>query len=292
VKKMSEPSQQAPAFLRPARTVFPGPFAALGLTALGLLATGMVAQTLALADLHFIAAGGIGVALGLGSVATVAAMRVPEPQRERIGLMSFERSLILPLLALLPSVILISEIDNWHRIYFPPSPETLALLDELRDLTRIDSVFALMQTIVVAVGISPVVEGFFFFGVLLQGLVAHLGRAGGVLLAAVLYSIVHFPASGTPADAVVPLASSLLIALLLGLARLGTGSVLAPMLLGAVIAALHLTAHQLRESLPITGWNAPGDHTPAIIVVPCALAAPIRLPIPEREDDDTDGFHF
>lgn len=305
---MSEPSQRVPtpAFLQPAHTNFPGPFAALVLTALALLATGVVARTMVLAEANFIVAGGIGVALGLGSVATFAAHRVPEPQRERIGLQGFDWRLVFPLMALLPSVVVISEIDNWHRLYFPPSPETVALLEKLRELARIDSVFAWVQTIVVAVGISPVVEAFFFFGVVLQGLVSHLGRAGGVLLAAILYSIIHFPASGTPADAVVPLASSLLIALLLGLTRLASGSILAPMLLGAAIAALHLTAHGLREILPIAGFNAPGDHTSMALVIPCVLSllcgiwvlqrramlAPTKLPIPEPEGDAEGGFYF
>ena len=136
--------------------------------------------------------------------------------------MRLRPKLVWPLLALLPVVILISELDNWTRLIVPPSPEVAELRAQLEELARIDSVYAALQTVIVAVGINPVVEGFLFFGVMLQGLVAHLGRTRGALLTAILYSLVHFPASGAPGDAIVPLASALITGMLLCLARLAT----------------------------------------------------------------------
>ena len=302
-----EPDGPHPLFLQAADGIFPGPFAAVFLSLAALFATSVTFGLLG-EQLHFIASYGIAQAVGLGGVAALAARRVPPPHVERIGLRGFSPDLLVPLVCLLPVVILISELDNFVRIAIPPSPAVGELQEQLAELTRIDSVYAAAQTLIVAVGISPVIEGFFFFGVLLQGLVARMGRARGVLLTAVLYSIIHFPASGAPGDAIVPLASGLTIGTLLALARLGSGSVLAAMALGGAIAAIHIAAAELRDYIAIPGFNAPGDHTPMSIVVPAAVAvlygtwvlwrraalADVNPPIPEPEEEEEEdgGFFF
>ncbi len=48
---------------------------------------------------------GVGQALGLGMVATLAARNVPDPQRERLGLCGFDIALMPTLLLLLPVVV-------------------------------------------------------------------------------------------------------------------------------------------------------------------------------------------
>lgn len=269
---MSDRDTRSPArtLQGPSQEIFPGPFAALLLTLASIFATALVVTMLD--GVSFIASVGIGQAVGLGVIGTLAARRVPEPQRERIGLRGFDPRILVSLVALLPVVIVVSELDNWIRVVLPPAPEAEAMREQLAELAKIDSVFAAVETVIVAVGINPVVEGFFFFGVMLQGVVAALGRARGVLLTAILYSLVHFPASGTPGDAIVPLASALTTGLLLCLARLASGSILPPMLLAGALAALHLTAAATSEILPIAGFNAPGDHSSPWVVVPSAVA--------------------
>jgi membrane protease YdiL (CAAX protease family) len=307
---MSDPSNQAPtpAFIQPSHETFPGPLAALALIIAAYLTALSLVTLLVSAGVQFIAALGIGTAIGVGGVATLAAKRVPEPQTERIGLCGFDWRLVVPLLALLPSIIVISELDNWHRALFPPPPEAAEMRAQLEELLQIDSVFAGMQTLVVAVGILPVIEGFFFFGVILQGLVAQLGRARGVVVTAILYSIVHLPVSGAPGDAVAPLSSALILGLIFTLARLGTGSILAPILLAALVEILRIGARAFAEQLPIRGFtDTSAAHTPAILVIPCvisvlygiwtlhrrALLEPIQLPIPEATaEDDEHHFHF
>ena len=301
------PQARSPFILQPDDGIFPGPLAAFMLTLAALFATAIVVS--ALGELNFIAAAGIGQVVGLGGVAILAARRVPPPHTERIGLRGFSPRLIVPLLCLLPVVIVVSEFDNWVRLVVPLSPEFEQLRAEILEMTKMDSTYATIQTVIVAVGLSPVIEGFFFYGVVLQGLVARMGRARGALVTAVLYSIVHFPASGTPGDALVPLASALILGALIALARLGSGSVLAAMLLAGAFAAVHLAAAQFAAEVPIPGFNAGGDHTPAVIVVPSMIAvlyggwelwrraatAVANPPIPARdpsESEDDGGFLF
>ena len=291
----------------PAEAMFPGPWAAFLLCLAAIFATSLF-FALFETEFDFIAALGLGQAIGLGGVAALAARRVPPPHVERIGLRPFSNNLVFPLLCLLPVVVLISEVDNYVRILLPPTPAVLELQEELIELTRIDSPYAAIQTLIVAMGISPVIEGFFFFGVVQQGLVSRMGKTRGVFLAAVLYAIFHFPAAGGAGGGVVPFASGLTVGCLLALARLGTGSVLAAMGLAGAISGIHLAASQWSESFAIPGFNAPGAHTPLVIVVPCGLAvlygvrvlvreaasAPISLPIPkeiaEPDEEDRGGF--
>ena len=288
--------------------------AAVMLSLAGLFASSFIAS-LALAsglvgDTSIMAAMGIGNALGLGGVATLAAQRIPQPHGERLGLQGFSPTLVGALLCLLPVLFLVSEIDNYWKGLMPASPEFEALREEMKALMSSDSPFALAQTSIVALGIVPVVEGFFFFGVILQGLAARLGRVRGLLLTAVLYSLVHFPASGAPGDTLVPLTTWLTLGGLMGLARLASGSILPVILLASAFSALHLAADLGREAIPIPGFNAPGEHTSALILLPAlfsvwlgarqlwqeALKRPVIIPVPkpapgaDREEDDSEFF--
>jgi membrane protease YdiL (CAAX protease family) len=271
-----------PIFFQAADGVFPGPFAAIFLTLAALFGTAFVTAIL-YGALPLMAAAGIGQVIGMGGVAALATRRVPGPHDVRIGLRGFAPQLLVALACLLPIVIVVSEIDNYVRILLdalqtrfdvlaPPSPEMLERREQIARLLEVDSVYAAVQKVIVAVGIGPVIEGFFFFGVLLQGIVARIGPARGILLTALLYSIVHFPASGAPGDAIVPLASALITGALLALARLGTGSVLAAMVLAGAIAALHIAAAEGADYVAIAGFNAPGEHSSPWIVVPSVVA--------------------
>jgi membrane protease YdiL (CAAX protease family) len=306
---MPEPEGPRPIFLPAPDGIFPGPFAAVLLTLGGYMTTSIMFAAL-YEPMHVIAAFGIAQVIGLGGVAALAARRVPPPHVERIGLRGFRPALIVPLVCLLPVVVVVSEFDNIVRLMLPPPPPEMAeAVERLAELTKIDSMYAAIQTTIVAVGISPVVEGFFFFGVLLQGLIARMGRVRGALLTAVLYSITHFPASGASSEAIVASASGLVVGSLLALARMASGSVLAAMGLAAAFAAIHIAASEGSDYLAIAGFNAPGDHTSALIVVPCAAAvlygtwilwsraavADINPPIPEsalQEEEEEDGGFF
>jgi len=282
------------------------------LTLAGLFAASFVASLTLASGLiersSITAAMGVGYALGLGGMATVASQRIPEPHAVRLGLQSFSPRLLGALFCLLPVVFLVSEMDNYWKILMPITPEFEELRQEVQALMKPTSAFALAETATVALGIIPIVEGFFFFGVIMQGLVGRLGRLRGLFLTAVLYSLVHFPASGAPGDTLVPLTTWLILGGVMGLARLASGSILPAIGLAAAFSAIHLAADLGREAMPIPGFNAPGAHTSGTILVLAlvsvslgvrqlwgeALERPTRIPIPPESPDrpENDGDLF
>ena len=289
-----EPREQAP----PGH--FPGPFAAFVLTIGAVLAVVFATRFVML----LFGAGpslsmlGVGEALGVGAVATFAAARVAEPQRERLGLRGFDASFIPWLIMLLPVIVLLSELDNMLRAISPPS-DIPAEMKKLQQEFMGSGTLATVEAAIVAIGISPVVEEWLFRGVIQQGLVAHLARARGVLLTAGLYAIVHVgPAPSAPA-ALSPFLHSFFLGVILGTVRLATGSVLAPILLSAGVSALGLIALGTADSFPIEGLSAPGGRTSLILLLPClagvawalhavtqqARSAPIALPLPGEEPE-------
>ena len=284
----------------PANGYFPGPLAALGLTVAGIVATtfaslfliGIFGGEVTVASL------GIGEALGLGAVAGLAAQRVASPQRERLGLRGFALGFTPVLVMLLPLVVVLSELDNVIRVLLPPVELPPELEGLKRDLES-RSLLRAVETAIVAVGIAPVVEEWLFRGVVLQGLIAHLGKLRGVTLTAALFALVHLgPAPSGPAS-LSPLVSSFVLGLVLGAVRLASGSVLAPILLSAGIGGLGLAAIATAEILPIEGFNAPGSHSPLRILLPSlfavcwALAIVLRsaaeTPIAPAASDEPDG---
>ena len=122
---------------------------------------------------------------------------------------------------------------------------------------------------------DAVVEGFLFFGVILQGMVTWLGRRRGLFLTGCLYALIH--AFGrTPADAGIAQSLLAMISLValggcLGVTRLATGSVLAPVLVDTGFKAVALLALVSPELLSVPGYNVePEAHTPLGIVLPAA----------------------
>ncbi len=239
---------------------------------------------------------GVGEALGIGAVATLAAGRVAEPQRERLGLRGFDPSFIPWLAMLLPMIVLLSELENVVRAIAPP-PELPEEIKRLQEEFMGTGALAMFETAVVAVGISPVVEEWLFRGVIQQGLVAQLARARGIILTAGLYAIVHVgPAPSVPAT-LSPFLHAFFLGVVLGAVRLATGSVLAPILLSAGVSALGLIALATADIFPIEGLSAPGSHTSLTLLLPSlaavawalhgvieqARSAPVALPRPGEE---------
>ena len=66
----------------------------------------------------------------------------------------------------------------------PAAPEELKLIDP-------DNPSSVLQAIVVMVGITPIVEGFLFFGVIQQGLVFRLGLVRGVAFTALFWTLLR-----------------------------------------------------------------------------------------------------
>jgi membrane protease YdiL (CAAX protease family) len=258
---VSEPPGGAPA---------PGPLSALVLTAFAWCVLALVAM------LATPAAGGtLGLALGLlfgfGGAGTLVARALPPPADQRIGLAGFAPRLLLPLFLLLPAVLLASEIDNQvaERLFGGAKPEPPEA-----EVGALDT----LEWVLFAVLLRPVIEEFFFRGVVQQGAVAALGAARGVVFTAVLFALVR--ASLFAGDAYHATSLGLQAAFLgvgLGVVRLATGSILASALVLAAIEGLGVLAFALRETLPIAGFNAGGAHTPAPLLAAAALSCAAGL---------------
>jgi membrane protease YdiL (CAAX protease family) len=225
-----------------------------------------------------IAALGLGTVAGFGVMGSLAARRVPPPQAERIGLRGFSPRLLLPLLLLVPLVLLASEIDNVVRVLLPAADPGAAPGGE-----NLDAGLFALEAGLVMVGIAPVVEEFFFRGVVQQGLIAAGGPGRGIFLAALLYALGHGNLVGTPAEWLSATLGALLTGVVLGYLRFAARSLLAPILLSMTMSGAGLAAARLRELLPIPGFNAGGDHTPIPWLLGAAGCVALGLALLSRE---------
>jgi membrane protease YdiL (CAAX protease family) len=272
-----------------------------------LAATALFLSLLPLLAGNSVVAAALGSALGLGGVGVLAARLVPEPTAERLGLAPFPARAIAPVLLLAPVVLLVSELDNWIRIAFSaPASEALG-----------KALLPAPEAILLAALLSPVLEEFFFRGVLLQGCVSALGRTRAVLYVAAL-QIVLVPslaildafASEKPSTAVIVSQGlgTFTLGALYGLVRLATRSLLPGVVLSGVVTGLGIAAGALAERAPIPGFNAPGATTPLVVLLPAAASvalgvrlllqqlatAPALPPVPptQTKDDEEPGSLF
>jgi len=279
------------------RAPYPDLRGALMLTLLATLSAALIGVLLM--DLGTLAAVGVGQALGMGAIATMAARRVPEPQAERLGLPGFDPRAILAVLCLAPALLLASELDNVAASWVgasesqsergsesgfesqgengietqsetqSESPGESAGADEdepeavvLAPLIDPEDPWSLLQAIVVLAGISPVVEEFLFRGVIQQGLAARLGLLRGVAFTALLWTLLR-PA---PVDHwlrfLAAAIASLGLGCALGIVRVATGSILASILLSSLWSAIGLTSLALEGSVDLPGLNVEHSHLP------------------------------
>ncbi len=208
----------------------------------------------------------LGLLLGFGGAGTLAARSVPPPAERRIGLAGFAPHLLLPLALLTPVVLLLSELDNGvAALLFPgEKPATGALTPSGLDT---------LEWVLFAVLLRPVLEEFFFRGVVQQGVVAALGPGRGVLYAAALFALVRASLFAGDAYHATSLgAQALWLGALLGFVRLASGSILPGVLLSMALEAAGVLSLQLQSTLAIPGFNAGGAHTPLVWLLPSAFS--------------------
>lgn len=215
----------------------------------------------------------VGLCLGFGGIGTLAARSVPGAE-ERLGLRGFAPRFLLPMLLFLPSLVLASELDNLVRPLFPAIRLPQDAVPDSADVVRLMTLeFAITTAL-----LRPVLEEFFFRGVVQQGVVAALGPGRGVLLAAALFALVRTSLFAPDAYHATSLGlQALCTGLLLGFVRLASGSILPGVLLLTAIEGLGVLSYELRETLPITGFNAGGPHTPVVFLLPAALCVATGL---------------
>jgi membrane protease YdiL (CAAX protease family) len=214
----------------------------------------------------------LGSALGLGGAGTLAARALPKPAERRIGLRGFAPRLLLPVLLLVPAVLLASELDNWIQRLFPAvEPADAAASEPALGL-------AALEVVLFAVLLRPVLEEFFFRGVIQQGVVAALGPVRGVALTAVLFGLVRASFGLFDPYRVLSLGlQAFLDGLLLGGLRLASGSILPGALLQMLGGAAGFAALAWQEALPIPGFNTGSGHTPLAWLAPAALSVALGV---------------
>jgi len=227
----------------------------------------------------------VGVAVGFGLVGTLAARRVPDPVEKRIGLMKFPPGAFGLVLLLVPLVFWLSEFDNIAAELFErPEPPETDVDPEPGSSGLSSETLRLMEYGLFAVFLRPVVEEFFFRGVLQQGAVGQLGGRSGVILQTLLFVIVRGSAGIGSAYALLSIMSQALVqGLLLGALRLGTGSILPGMLLQGLINAVGLIAIAIAADVPITGLNLQDEgHMSAAFLIPSAVSVGLGLVLLRR----------
>ncbi len=269
----------------------PGPLLAAGLAIGAAFATSLLFLAFVPA-MDPVASRALALVLGTGTLGALAATYVPAPHAERVGLRKLPPGCALGLLLLVPAALLSSELDNWVRALAgaasPFATET-AEADE-----SVASGVQWLQLLVVMVGIEPVVEEWFFRGVLQQGSHQRLGERGAVLWSALLFAV--YAALGratTPADALAVVAQSTALGAVFGYARVTTGSLLAPIALHSAINGLALAGSTW---FPIAGFTGPGAHTDPVLLLAaaasCALGVRLlqaRRDSGSRDDPPPDG---
>ena len=100
---------------------YPDPRSAFLLTVATFVASGFIG--IFFLGLGAVAAIGIGQAVAVGTIATISAKRIPEPQAERIGLRSFDPRSLPMILCLVPAILLGSELDNYATDWSPVDVE-------------------------------------------------------------------------------------------------------------------------------------------------------------------------
>lgn len=300
---------------------FPDVRSALLLTVGASLAGGLIGVVFI--DLGLLAAQGLGTAIGIGGVATLAARRIAEPQAARIGMTALSWRAWPMILCLLPAVLVASELDNFAFDWSPkpesaspsatpaedagnagagpanpdakatvaeeaakradaPAPAPVAEerdaktpapdeAEPLEPLIDPNSPFSLMEGLIVFVGITPVVHEFLFRGVLQQGLVGQLGLSRGLVVTALLSTILRLPYSPTIARFVAAYLISFGMSWLLGLVRAATGSILGSIVLASLWAAVGFAALALEGRMALAGINVEGTHLPVAVTIASVL---------------------
>lgn len=259
----------------------PSPLGAIGMTAAAWLLLWLVLVTAAESGVPTLGLA-LGTIAGFGGIGTLAARAVSPPAEEKLGLRGFPPRLLLLLLLLVPAVLLVSELDNFLAVWLKTAAGAGAAAgggsaQALRALGT-------LELALFTVGLRPVVEEFFFRGVLLQGVVSRLGAGRGLVLTALLFGLVR--SSFGPGDlyhAVSLGSAAFVLGWLFGVVRLASGSLLAPILLSALTTGAGTAAVLTTPLIPIPGFNAPGAHTPLVWLAPAALCVAAGLLWARRE---------
>ncbi len=267
--------------MNPDSEKFPGPAAAVVLTAGAWLTASLVFQHTADA-LGPTLAGSVALLVGIGGVGALGVRYVPPARRARLGVRGVPPRLLPAALLLMPVVVLGTEASNLVRAALPP-PDAAEIAVRIRERLATDTAERAVSTVLFAAALGPVVEEAFFRGLIQQGLVSHLGRLAGVLATAGLFAAAHGSGALSLPAFLSIFGSNLLYGIVFGAIRLASGSLLAPTLVHVGVNALGLLGMVGAQAVPVAGFNAPGAHVAPAALVPALAAVGLGLAWCTRE---------
>ncbi len=276
------------------RPPLPSPLLAFGLTSAALLLLMFVAFPL-IGALGVRTASALGAVVALGGFGTVVARLIPPPSDLRLGLVPLEPRWLGIVVLWIPLILFTSELDNWIGLWLERPEPTPG--EEPTGL-------GVLEAALVMILLHPILEEFFFRGVLLQGVASAMRPMASCLFVAALWSLFRAPLIGLGTTYTVSIGAIALVeGTLLGVLRLTSGSLFVPIALRVLTSAVGLLLVSYDTVLPIPGFNAPGDHTPPEWLAAAALPIGIgvyllrrawleREPLPELPLADEEEREF
>lgn len=221
---------------------------------------------------------GIASIIALGIAFAFAAPRLSEPEAERLGLRRAPRVAWLAVPLLIPALLLVSELDNVAQ-HWLPAPE---VEESGAEAPGGDGPLGILEWALVLVVVIPCTEEIFFRGLLQPGLVLRFGAHRGIAAMAGLHGLFTLLAVMNPRAALFSAA----LALILGVLRETSGSVLPGLLLHVAFGAVSLLAQlgsfgipgfdDTSEAHTPLGWLAPAAFLCGIGFGLCRVAARVR----------------
>lgn len=206
---------------------------------------------------------GIATLVGYGAMFALAVPRIPDAPGVSMGFVPAPSRAWLATVLLVPSILLVSEVDNIFRAFYP-MPEELRTKEQPAGIALVE--FAIVYATVV-----PVTTELFFRGMIQPRLVEQLGRTRGVLVTAALSGL-SWAALGGPWGLVVRTTEGLVF----GVLREASGS-LVPCLVLHVVFGLCSTLAAM-QLFGIAGFDDLSEpHTPLAWLLPAALFTGVSL---------------
>ncbi len=244
------------------RPPIPSPLLAFGLTSAALLLLMFVALPL-IGALGYQTASALGAVVALGGLGTVVARLIPPPSDVRLGLKPLDLRWLGIVLLWVPLILFTSELDNWIGLWLE-RPE--------RSESDAPGSLAILEAALVVILLHPILEEFFFRGVLLQGVASLMRPMASCLFVAALWALFRAPWMGLGTTYTVSIGAIALVeGTLLGVLRMTSGSLFVPIALRVFTSSAGLLLVSYESALPIPGFNAPGDHTPPEWLAAAAL---------------------
>jgi len=216
---------------------------------------------------------GIALLLGFGGALAMAAPFIPDPPAQSLGVRAAPLSAWLAVPLLLPTLLLASELDNVIRMLarVPVVPDTGEALQ-------------VAEWVLVQMLVLPAVSELFYRGALQPRLVQSWGDVGGILGTAAVTGA----ASALLFDSLLVTAPAMAAALVLGVLRHCSGSILPGLLLASLFGAIGLLA--TANAFGIPGFDdLTAAHTPLAWLAPAAALVAAGLALCRNSATKLDG---